>query len=72
MPKDEPLVKRFTINNVKNVDYLNIFLLGSYSSEDKEKQFTIKDIYIYSLSSKETRFFAGIQKQRLFEKYKIK
>ena len=72
MPKDERMTHDFDIYTDKQVNYVDIALLGTYRSTENKKELLLKDIYRYSLATKQIGFLSGNEKKIFFEKYKIK
>ncbi len=74
IPKEQPLSLPFWIypKPKKEIDYVNIALVGKYTQTESKKEILLQDIYKYPFATKKVSFLASEEKAQFFKKYYIR
>ena len=69
VPKEGTISRKFYLYPNKEIDFINIALIGKYTLTGSNKEILLQDVYQYSLKEKTVGFLFQDEKKLFFEKY---
>lgn len=72
IPKDQLLTVYFSFVEKRQIEKIEILINGSFKQNDKVKEVSFNDLYIYNYSTQITGFLEGNEKLQFLKKYNLK